>query len=268
MKVLIVSDLHVGSIVGLWPERHQIEGGGIYEANASQKWLFSCWKKMLAEAQKLRPVVIINGDTIQGVHSKDGQIIGATVSAQCSAAFALLEPLSKAASRLYFIRGTEWHDGKSAQDIEVLAMSLGAVPGPDGQYSRWELYLDIGGAVIHFTHHVGASSVAWYEATVPWRDALMLLSELSRSFRCDMPGVKMIVRSHRHRFIHVNTPDMAALVTPAWQLRTAFVFKKAPALMPHIGYVVLEWDGKDLIAKPRLFSAPPPDVERIVDNGK
>lgn len=203
-RIVILSDLHVGSTVGLWPGRHAIEGGGIYEANQYQRWLYECWQRAVADIQKLRPqVVVLNGDEVQGVNAKDGQIIGATVSAQCAAALTLLEPVRKATRKLYMIRGTEWHDGRAAENVEGLAKELRAEVDPaTGQYTRWELYLDLGGPVIHFAHHVGTSSVPWYEATVPLRDTLLMLSELWRFFGSRAPNLRMVVRSHRHRYIH------------------------------------------------------------------
>jgi len=47
--LVVFSDLHVGSSVGLWPGKHAIEGGGVYEANVYQKWLYDCWKEMVAQ---------------------------------------------------------------------------------------------------------------------------------------------------------------------------------------------------------------------------
>jgi hypothetical protein len=217
------------------------------------------------KALRPKPLVILNGDLVQGVNAKDGQIIGATVAAQTDAAYALLAPLRDAAQRLYVVRGTEWHDGKAADYLEMLAQRLDAVPDPTtGQKSWWELYLDVGGPVIHCAHHIGTSSVPWYEATVPLRDMLMQLAELARFYGEQAPNVRLGVRSHRHRFIHVQAPpDLQVFVTPAWQLKTAFAHKKASGMLPQVGWVLVEWDGEDLIIKPRIYSLPALHVEHI-----
>jgi len=265
-RIAVLSDLHVGSTVGLWPGRHEIEGGGVYEANRYQQWLYECWQHAVAEVQRLRPqVIVLNGDAVQGVNGKDGQIIGATISAQCAAALSLLEPLRKATKRLYVVRGTEWHDGKAADNVESLAQALRAERDPaTGQYTRWELYLDVGGPVIHFAHHVGASSVPWYEATVPLRDTLLMLSELWRFFGAKAPNLRMVVRSHRHRYIHVDAPpDIQVVVTPAWQLKTAFSYKRAASMLPEVGWTLIEWDGTDLVVKPRIYTLRGPAVEEV-----
>lgn len=265
-RIAVLSDLHVGSTVGLWPGRHAVEGGGVYEANEYQQWLYQCWQDMLTEIKRLRPrVAIINGDPLQGTNMRDGQLITNKIDVQADACSELLAPLRKVVKDLYIIRGTEWHDGKAAENVEQMAKALGAKTDPSsGQNTWWELYLDVGGPVLHFAHHVGVSSVPWYEATVPLRDTLLMLSELWRFFGSEAPNVRMVVRSHRHRYIHVDAPpDIQVVVTPAWQLKTAFAHKKAASMLPEIGWVLIEWDGKDLVVKPRIYQLPALKVEAI-----
>jgi len=270
--IVVLSDLHGGSTVGLWPGEHAIEGGGVYRANQAQQWLHRCWQDCVAQVRAMRPkpIIVLNGDAIQGINAKDGQIIGATVSTQVDAMYTLLQPLRDACARLYIVRGTEWHDGKAADNLEMLAQRLDATPDPTtGQKSWWELYLNVGGPVIHFAHHIGTSSVPWYEATVPLRDTLMQLAELARFYGDQAPNVRLVVRSHRHRFIHVQAPpDLQTFVTPAWQLKTAFAHKKASAMLPQVGWVLVEWDGQDLVVKPRIYNLPALHIERLEEGSE
>jgi len=268
LRLAWFSDLHVGSTVGLWPGKHRIEGGGTYEANAYQKWLYECWQDAVAEIQSLDgPVIgVLNGDVIQGVNMRDGQLITNKIDIQVQAAQKLLAPLIERFDKFYMIRGTEWHEGKASEHVEILGQLLGAEPDPaSGQYSRWEMYLEVApDVVIHTAHHIGTSSVPWYEATVPLRELLMQLAELSRFFVDKAPQVKLVMRSHRHRGIGVwAPPDIQVYVTPAWQLKTAFAHKRATATLPQIGYMLVEWDGTDLTVKPRVYPLPPPDIERL-----
>ena len=267
-RVVTLSDLHVGSTIGLWPGRHPIEGGGIYEANKFQQWLLECWHTAVDEIIHIRPkpVVVVNGDAIQGVNMKDGQLVTPQKNIQSEAAFTLLHPVSKASRRFYMTRGTEWHEGKAADDVELLAKELGAIPNPaTGQWTWPELFLNLGeptdpeeeSPVIHFAHHIGRSSVPWYESTIPLRDMLMFLAELWRFFGKQAPNVKMTVRSHRHRFIHVDVPpNLHALVTPSWQLKTAFGYQVASSMLPIIGYNIVEYDGREIIVRKRIFPLP------------
>ncbi len=261
-SAVVISDLHVGSEAGLWPGEHAIEGGGIYSANKYQQWLHACWRDFIANI-KGKPIGVINGDIIQGTDRRDGGLITSLPNIQASAAKELLRPFFKKCSKVYIIRGTEWHEGKSSQDIEQLAEALGAVPNPStGQYSWWELYLQMGDQVVHFAHHVGCSSVPWYEATVPLRDTLLQLSELWRFYGAGAPNMRMAVRSHRHRFIHVDAPpDIQVVVTPAWQLKTAFAHKKATSMLPEIGYVTITEGPDGLLVGRKIYPLPRLHVE-------
>jgi len=222
---------------------------------------------MVGEIAQMRPspTVFLVGDPVQGISDRDGMLVTTKTDIQANAAFELLKPIRDAIGQkpFYMIRGTEWHEGKAAENVEQLAEKLGAKRDPaSGQSTWWEIYYDIGGPVIHFAHHVGKSSVAWYEATVPLRDLLMQVAELTRFFEDRAPNMKMAVRAHRHRYVHIDVPpDLHAVVCPAWQLKTGFGYKVAHAMLPQIGYVVIEWDGKDLTVKPRLFQLPPVHVE-------
>ena len=53
------------------------------------------------------------------------------------------------------------------------------------------------------------------------------------------------------------------LVLPGWQFRTAYVYEKASAMLPQIGYAWIEWDGTDLVVKPRMFKLPGLKVEGL-----
>lgn len=264
-RTLVFSDTHVGSTVGLWPGAHRVEGGGEYLANKYQLWLRDCWDEMLDEVKAFDepPIVVMDGDPLQGVNYRDGELITNKTDIQVDAAVALFHPLRQMCRRWYQVRGTEWHEGKAAEYVEFLGQRLDAEKDPaTGQWSWWELYLDVGGPVIHFAHSVGMSSVPWYEATVPLRDLLMQLAELYRFYGDRAPNLRMVVRAHRHRYIYVNAPpDIHVVVTPAWQLKTAFGYKRASSMLPQIGYVIIEWDGQDLAVKPRIFALPDLHVE-------
>lgn len=271
VRAAVLSDCHVGSTVGLWPGVHRVEGGGEYAANEFQLWLARCWAHMVKELKRIRPaVIVVNGDVLQGTNTKDGQLITNVISVQQSAALKLLQPVRETTEAMYLIRGTEWHEGKASENIEALGLLLNTVVDPaSGQRSWWELYLDLepereGGPVAHFAHHVGMSSVPWYEATVPLRDSLLQLSELDRFYGAQAPNLRCVVRSHRHRYIHVDAPpDLNVVVTPGWQLKTAFAHKKAASMLPQVGWVLLEWDGRDLTAHSRVYQLPALHVERV-----
>lgn len=266
MRCVIVSDLHVGSTVGLWPRSHPVADGGIHKANQFQRWLINYWEKAMEEIANLRPdVLVFNGDEIQGAHDRDGQLVTNRIDIQVDAALEVVDPLASLECRKYVIRGTPWHVGKAAEHIDSLARQIGAERDrATNSHTRWELYLKLGKPVIHFAHHIGASRVPLYETTTPLRDMLVLLTELNRYYGRGMPNLKAIVRSHRHRGVALQVPPrLHAIVTPGWQLKTEFGYKNMTSSLPHIGYVVIDYDGEKLIPDLKDFPLPKPAIEVV-----
>ncbi len=265
-RIVVVSDVHAGSTMGLCTETARLQDGGLYQINKYQRFLLECWQAFTDELRHLgRPILVLNGDLIQGTNPRDGQIVGTTLSAQVDIATELLDPVVRLCSVVYCMQGTEWHEGKASEHVEALARNIGArQKAGTGQYTRPELYLGLGGQVIHFAHHIGTSSVPHYESTVPAREALIQTAELVRFFGHDAPNLRMVVRSHRHRSAVVwLPPDLWSVVTPAWQLKTGFSFKVAPAMLPEIGWTLIDLANGKLRPTVRLYPILPPHVEEV-----
>lgn len=266
-RLLIVNDTHVGSTVALWPEGQPIQDGGSYAPNVAQRWLMGQWETMLNEVAALpsKPTLVLLGDLIQGGHPRDAQLVTHQASIQGSAAITLLRPLVERCGAVYVIRGTEWHEGAISDNMELVARELGGRKNlATGMYTWPHLYLDLGGPIIHLAHHVGVSSVPAYETTIPTRELLTMIGEMVRQWPQDTPNLKMVVRAHRHRGVHVQLPpDLHAMVVPGWQLGTAFADKKMPGLLPQVGYGLIECRRGRLLADVRTFQLPRPAIQRV-----
>jgi len=87
---VVISDLHVGSTVGLWPEKYvSVEGVPIGQ-NAIQKWFWSHWldatRKWIPGVVGNDPyVLIVNGDVVDGIHHKTLQVMTADPADQSRA---------------------------------------------------------------------------------------------------------------------------------------------------------------------------------------
>lgn len=261
---LVISDIHAGSSVAPWPEAVTLPDGATVTPAPWQQYLNACWADLLEAARIIRPtVLVVNGDVVQGTRTnKDGQLITYSVATQARAAQALLEPLVDCCERLYMVRGTEFHEGVCSQHVEQLAESLGAERNHAGQHTWPDLYLALGGRVCHFAHHIGVSGIPAYEATVPLRDAITLVTEMWRTWGELGPRVELMVRSHRHRFVHVDAPgQVQAVVTPGFQLKTQYGYKVAPVTWAHIGWVLVEATADGLTVRKKLYPGPAPKVE-------
>lgn len=267
MIAVVVSDLHAGSGIGLWPEGMTDHEGAPLPQNAIQRWLDQQWWKMLGELLDLneRLIVVIDGDAIQGSHpDKDAQLTTASWDLQRVAAFRYLQPLREIADEMYMVHGTPWHEAAGGEHVRGLARDLGCHKTPAGDWLYWQLYLRLGEHVAHIAHHVGIARVPFYQASVPLRDMYMLAGELYREYGPQMPGVDLMVRAHRHQGLFVyKPPRFRVAITPCWQFPGEIVHKSAPEVLQSIGYLLIEETRHGLWAIPRVFPLPLPKIEIV-----
>lgn len=233
-NVIVVSDTHCGCKLGLAPPEVTLDEGGIYTHSFLQAKVWSMWEhfwdEWVPDVTKGEDYVVVhNGDVIDGVHHNSVTQITNNIEDQRRIARAVLLPRIKNPKCVgyYHIRGTEAHVGKSAQDEEGVAEALGAIPDDSGNHARWDLWLRMGnGALVNFTHHVGTTSSAAYESTAIYKEMVEAFVEAGR-WGDEPPDV--VVRSHRHRQFETRIATKKgygiALVTPAWQLKTPFVWR-------------------------------------------
>lgn len=263
MRVLVLADLHVGSSVAPWPAKQPLADGGKWGVNRYQKWLNRCWSDMLVEVSHTQiDALVLLGDIIQGVNPRDGQLVTNRVGIQCAAAEMLLRPLAEQIPTRYYVRGTEWHEGKSSEHVEDLATRLGCKPHPRTESPTWRrLYLDIGGHVVDMMHHVGTTSIAQYSATGPLRDAYNHKLELVSKHGRQAPLLEMSVRAHRHTYVYVRKDGIQAVTCPCFQLGTAFSDARANVVLSDIGWLLIEGDKQGLGVRERIYPQSLPHVE-------
>jgi len=231
-NVIVVSDLHCGCRVGLCPPQGaKLDDGGVYMPSPIQLKMWSMWEEFWNSwvPQVTRGEaydVIVNGDTIDGVHHNSTTQISHNIEDQKRIAEAILKPVAEKANRLFMIRGTEAHVGPSGVNEEALAKSLKAVPNDQGQYARHELWLRVGTALIHAMHHIGSTGSAAYESTAVHKE---MTESFTESGRYGMEAPDVIVRSHRHRYFRTmfatHKGDAISVVTPGFQAKTPFAYK-------------------------------------------
>lgn len=232
-NLIVVSDIHCGCALGLCPpEGVALDDGGTYMPSKFQQKVWAYWRDFwdnwVPDATRGEPfTVVFNGDAIDGVHHNSTTQITHNLTTQRQIAYDVLAPIVElCGGRYYHIRGTEAHVGKSANEEEALAKALKAIPNETGQYARYDLWKQVGPALVHLLHHVGSTGSQAYEATAVHKELTESFIEAARWGR-EVPDV--IVRSHRHRAIDITIPsakgNAIAAVTPCWQGKTPFTWK-------------------------------------------
>jgi len=247
--IVICGDTHIGCKLALChPDGAKLDDGGTYKPSRGQEFIWSKWKEFWEDfvpaATNGEPYVIVhNGDIIDGVHHRATTQWSQNLGDQMEMAVKILQPLVKKSGGQFFaVRGTSVHSGESGVDEETICKRIGAKPNDDGQYCRWELWLQLQGHLIHFLHHIGTVSSPAHEATAVNTEMVMELVEACR--RGEKPP-HCIVRSHRHCYIEVRKAMAhglcTAVVAPAWQLRTPFCYRITGARLtaPELGGLVI-----------------------------
>ena len=254
-NLIVVSDTHSGCRLGLvHPDGARLDGGGWYKPSEFQLRMWALWTEFwsvwVPEVTKGEPFDLVhNGDALDGVHHHSTTQISHNLEDQQRIAEAVLRgPVAqcKASGGKYFhVRGTEAHVGQSGEFEERLARTLGAVPNDQQQYARFDLWKRVGGPkgpLVHLMHHIGTTSSAAHEASAVNAE---LTAEYVEAARWKREPPDFVVRSHRHRSIAVDMDSAkgyaAAIVTPAWQGKTPYVFKIPGARLsePQLGGVLI-----------------------------
>jgi hypothetical protein len=273
--LVVISDLHIGSTVGLCPPQGlEVADKGLYKPNKFQLTLWKYWKHFWTEyvpastAGAEKVYLVVNGDAIDGVHHKTINIISGSWEAQESAAVQIVGDAIKMCpvqiDGLYWVKGTDAHVDVSGQAEERVAKALGAEPNDIGEFASYQWWLEADGVSFQIAHHIGTTSSAAYESSAPMREMVAGLVEAAQWER-RMPDV--IVRSHRHRFIPVSIPSIRgrinSVITPAWQLRTPFVERIDRMRMPHIGGVVFTVEDGVCQIREKLYPLPEQKIRKI-----
>jgi hypothetical protein len=266
-NLVVVSDTHCGCRLGLLhPDGIQVDGGGLYLPSEFQRKMWTLWREFwdvwVPEATKGEPFDLVhNGDAVDGVHHNSTTQISHNLIDQQTIAEDILRPVVAqcvaSGGTYYHIRGTEAHVGKSGEYEERLARTLGAKPNAEGQFARYDLWKRVGNALVHLLHHIGTTSSAAHESSAVNAELAASFVEAGR-WRREPPDY--IVRSHRHRSIGVNLDTAkgyaAGIVTPAWQLKTPYVWKIPGARVsePQLGGIIIRQGDEEHFYRRKVWS--------------
>lgn len=267
--IIVVSDLHIGSLVGLCSPDARMDGGDRVKLNKIHNTLWRYWNDFWdvfvpGQIQGSEKTVIeINGDLIDGNHHNTVTLWTNDTDTQAANTVDLLKPL-KTFGDIYIVRGTEAHSGPGSKAEERIARELGVKPNENGDYSVWQLVVQVESQIFNFAHHIGVTSSAAYETSAPMREMVAALVEASQWNR---PLPTVYVRSHRHRFIPVSIPTslgrFMSIITPGWQARTPFSERIDRMRMPHIGGIVFRVEDGVCECREKLYPLPDPEPIRI-----
>lgn len=261
--VAVVSDLHIGSTVGLCPpDGIELEDGGLYQPSKVQGWIWdkwrAFWQQTYALAEGLPLVVVVNGEFVDGNHHGTTQIGTASPEMMRRAALAVFSAteIRKRATAMYATKGTAAHSQPGGQSDEAVAAALKCERDPETrQAAFYHLLLDVCGVRFDIAHHIGASTRPWTKGTNIRAEVLMAMEDGYWTGR--VPDV--VVRSHVHNFADTGLNFRTrGFVTPAWQLKTEFAHKVTRSLQRRVGGLVFRVENGTAEPLPLIYELPPP----------
>jgi len=270
--LLVISDLHVGSTLGLLPpEGATLDDGGKYLPNAAQTWLWLRYTEYGEEVRRRikrgdRVIGVVNGDAVD-CNSRTTQLWSSNDVDIVRAATAVLKPLRDLCRDGFFIvRGTELHTRPSGQLEEAVAQALDATrwPATSDVRSLFYLPLVLGDYRFDLAHHGRTGRQVWTRMNAAGGAAVELTLEYLA--RGAVPP-QVAIRSHTHLYSDSgqNYP-VRMITTPGWQLQTAYGHRIAPGRLPDIGGLICtvdrELDITCLRYRPQAVEAWRPDERK------
>ena len=257
--LVVVSDTHCGSVVGLMPPNFETSEGNKIAHNAVQNFLWESWLDAVRFVEDTLAgsayALVLNGDAIEGDHHGTKQIWSKDIADHVECAGQVLGMLSRRANKTYIVRGTECH----THNTEVtLGKILNAEKNPDSKLPAFDrLHLRVAGVPCAFRHHIGTSVKSWTESTAL---AGALAEEIIQAVRNGEEPPRVVCAAHRHKFGVIQNAHGMCVVSPPWQMLTRFGFKAVPEARTQPGIYILDWrdkeDGELPDVHERIYRAP------------
>lgn len=241
LKICIVSDLHVNSTVAVCQPNIQLDDRGTYHASREQRWLWEQWQTFCAGVSGY-DIAILNGDICEGdTKDRSYQVITRNRAEMKRMTCDVIEPLANAVNRVYFVRGTGAHGGKSGEIEEGIAADFDNAVR-DGKNASWQrLNLLAEKVRLDVAHTATMGGMPWSKRMAAERLANRILYEYAER---DEPMPDLVIRSHCHQWSEGGNRRVHAIFTPAWTFATEYVNHINQGGMAEIGAVKIHIDGR------------------------
>ena len=209
-RVLVISDLHSGHIVGLTPPRWQQQITGDHRWDKFAILQRELWQSFCNMYQSLMPIdiLIVNGDMIDGLGEKSGgtELITTNRNFQVDMAVYAIKQIK--AKHIIMTYGTSYHTGKN-EDLEDLVSEK--VKAEKIGSHEW---VEVNGLIFDCKHHITSSSIPHGRHTATARERLwnVLWSEYE-----EQPKSDIIIRSHVHYHDYCGEAGWLGMTTPSLQ---------------------------------------------------
>ena len=240
--IVIVGDAHSNSTLGLCPRGVELEEGRTHTPTDTQKWLWDCWLEFCDFVPNRGVTSFFNGDWVDGdIRFRTHQVISRNPGDIIDMGIDNALPLVDKSDRVFFLKGTRSHAGKSAWLETQVAKDFDNTVMNEYDKPVWErFYGEFGGVVFDIKHFGSLGYRPW---TLPNSlNAMAVEIELNASKSGErLPD--LVVRNHRHR--HADSGDnyrTRVIANYAWQGMTEYA-NDITNTPPDIGGLIVNCEG-------------------------
>ncbi|MCP4900021.1 MAG: hypothetical protein GY906_23885 [bacterium] len=245
-RLLVISDLHCGHLIGLTPPRWQTKATGSAVRSKRDKLSSvqkEAWRWYIKHIKEYGPYdcVVVNGDAIDGAGKRSGgtEQITADREEQCEIAVECIEktlPKNRKDCKLVMTYGTGYHTGDEEDWENKIARDLKA--NKIGSHE----WVNCAGVVFDFKHQVGSSGIPHGRHTAINKESLWANLWAERGL---IPEADVLIRSHVH--YHAFCGDtamkpMLRMTTPALQAMGSKYGSRRCSGIVDFGFIVFECD--------------------------
>lgn len=250
-----VNDLHVGSPFALSPARWLLHDGNAWTPNELQERILAhwcaCWQRIAQLRKGARLVVLVVGDVVEGIHHDTTQVVTARLDTQEAMSVACIETALKLAKfrrgdSIYFVSGTEAHDGAGCQSLERVARNVLCLDANDSHRATYNtLQRTVNGVRFDITHKPGSGPGSRAQtsgnAFQAWLKSLYLADLEVGAWP------RYVLTAHYHVYLkrHVwsitnNNIVMTGYIMPSWKLADDYVQRVAPFGLCNVGMLAFD----------------------------
>lgn len=249
-KILVVSDLHVGSTSAIMPPVVELGPTATRDtrtvhASPTQLEFYEAWCDVVKTAGRCDACFVM-GDCVDGVDRKSDGFSAWTTDRRAQITTAA-DLLSMVKTRKYYgVEGSRYHvDSNTSADLAVMDALRGAF-GTDFAVMVEETR-------IHLCHAIGHTTSPVSKATAPAKEAAH--AELSRPV---YGKFDLLLRGHRHDYYEWTNGETHICGCPSWKSRDHFAATHGLGMAAkHIGALLLTVDGDEHWIRPLLTRLTP-----------
>lgn len=245
-NVILISDLHVGSVTGLLGVDFKLSEGNTVTLNDLQKELLEKWEQFKIDVGEYDTVFLL-GDLICGLnkHELGKHVILPDLNEQKRAAVELLEPVCKN-KFIFGLSGSRYHGSDDFEVEKEIVESLG------GEFGGPIATITLKGTGKRFNVRHGRGAMPEHAGTKMDKE---IQTALMQERLEKIPNIDCLILAHYHIFRQYYSNGKLFVLNGCWEAPRNTIYNSGSFLkyQPDIGSVKLTVSNSNIIVTPYLY---------------